>query len=151
MADGLTGFKQILEEFRGLSSWAVGGAVAVPFVAALADLAPPWPKGIVVTTAILELVALVLVYQLLRTAPKKRIDRTLLGSAALLALSSLIYLAALSFFVYEVPNDGGRWVKGFVCTADAQAVFAARCPFLGMDELRTAEFEAERLWTAWSV
>src|SRR5580658_5550382 len=46
MQPGLVGFKELLKEFRGLSIWAVGGSVAVPFAAALVSLSPPWPPAI---------------------------------------------------------------------------------------------------------
>ena len=151
MSTGLAGFKDLLREFRGLSAWAVGAGVAVPFAAALADFAPPWPKGVVFSTAICELVALVLVYQFLRASPKKIINRTLAISATLLAIAGLAYLALSSLYVFEIPTTHERWVKGFECTQAAQTVFKTQCPDLGMDALRTAEYEAERLWTAQSV
>jgi membrane protein implicated in regulation of membrane protease activity len=74
MASGLAGFKDLLKEFRGLSAWAVGAGVAVPFAAALASLSPPWPPGVVIVTAIVELVALVLVYQFLKSARRRTIN-----------------------------------------------------------------------------
>src|SRR5689334_20104803 len=57
--DALSDFKALLHDFRGVSLWAVGGGLAVPFAAALADLAPPWPPGIVGVTAVVELLTLV--------------------------------------------------------------------------------------------
>ena len=74
---GLKGFKELLEEFKGLSVWAVGGSIAVPFAAALASLSPPWPPAIVLVTAVAELVALIYVYQFLKSAKRKNINRIL--------------------------------------------------------------------------
>jgi hypothetical protein len=151
MQPGLVGFKELLKEFRGLSLWAVGGSVAVPFVAALASLSPPWPPAIVLVTAIAELVALIYVYQFLKKARRKSINRILALSGLLLVIFGVVYLAAVSLYTYAVPPTNERFVKGYQCTADAAAVFKDKCPDLGLDELRTAEYDADRLWTARSI
>ena len=151
MQPGLVGFKELLKEFRGLSVWAVGGSVAVPFAAALASLSPPWPKAIVLVTAVAELVALIYVYQFLKTARRRSINRILAVSGLALAMLGSAYLIAVSLYTYEVPTTRQRFVKGYVCTDEAAAVFGRKCPDLGMDELATAEFEAGRLWTERSI
>jgi hypothetical protein len=151
MKSGLAGFKQLLREFRGLSAWAVGGGVAVPFAAALGSLSPPWPPGIVLVTAISEIVSLLFVYQFLKSAKRRTINRILTVSAVSLAIIGSVYLTAVSLYTYEVPTTKERFVKGFVCTADATAVFGAKCPGLGMDELQTAGYSAEKLWTSHSI
>jgi hypothetical protein len=58
---------------------------------------------------------------------------------------------AVSFFVYQTPTTKERWAKGYTCTPEAQLIYKDKCPNLGVDELRGAEYEAERLWTASSV
>lgn len=148
---GLDGFKRLLREFRGLSVWAAGGATAVPFAAAAVALSPPWPAGIVVATAILELVALVFVYQFMKGAPRRSINRVLWVSAFCLLMTSAGYLTGLSLYSYQTPTTKERFVKGFECTPEAHLVFKDKCPELGADALRTAEYESERLWTERSV
>jgi hypothetical protein len=148
---GIKGFKWLLEEFRGISVWAVGGSVAVPFAAALASLSPPWPPAIVLVTAVSELVALIYVYQFLKSTGRKNINRIIALSGVFLVLFGLVYLTAVSLYTYEVPTTKQRFVKGYVCTVDASAVFKEKCPDLGMDELKTAEYDADRLWTARSI
>jgi hypothetical protein len=151
MQPGLLGFKELLKEFRGLSLWAVGGGVAVPFAAALAALSPPWPPAIVLVTAVVELAALIYVYQFLKKARRRSIDRILRVSGLLLAIFGTVYLVAISLYTYEVPPNKERFVKGYQCTSDAAAVFPKKCPDLGLDELKTAEYDADRLWTARSI
>lgn len=151
MAGGIDDFKRLLDEFRGLSTWSVGGAVAVPFAAALVDLSPPWPKGAVLVTAVVELLVLALVFQFLRNARKNVINWTMAASVLVLAVVSPIYLLQLSLYTYEVPTTKERFVKGDECTPDAKEVFPDRCPDLGLDELRGAEYAAERLWTGRSI
>jgi hypothetical protein len=148
---GLLGFKELLKEFRGLSLWAVGGSVAVPFAASLAALSPPWPPSIVLVTAVAELVALIYVYQFLKKARRRTINRILSVSGLLLALLGATYLVAVSLYTYEVPPNRERFVKGYQCTVDAEVVFPGKCPDLGLDELKTAEYDADRLWTARSI
>jgi hypothetical protein len=151
MQPGLLGFKDLLKEFRGLSLWAVGGAVAVPFAAALAALSPPWPPSIVLVTAIAELVTLIYVYHFLRKVRRKSIDRILAVSGLLWVLIGATYLATVSLYTYEIPTTKERFVKGFQCASDAAAVFREKCPDLGLDEIKTAEYDADRLWTARSI
>jgi hypothetical protein len=151
MRSGLVGFRELLKEFRGLSIWAVGGSVAVPFAAALVSLSPPWPPAIVLVTAIAELVALIYVYQFLKPARRKSINRILAVSGLLLATVGAVYLTAMSLYTFQVPTTKERFVKGRECTPEAGAVFGEKCPDLGLDELKTAEYDADRLWTARSI
>lgn len=151
MRPGLVGFKELLHEFKGLSLWAVGGSMAVPFAAALTSLSPPWPRSIVLVTAIAELVALIYVYQFLKSAKRKVINKIVTVSGLFLIVFGAVYLAAVSLCTYEVPTTKERFVKGYVCTPDAIAVFKDKCPNLGLDELKTAEYDADRLWTERSI
>jgi ABC-type xylose transport system permease subunit len=151
VASGLDDFKLLLKEFRGLSVWAVGGSLVVPFAAALADLSPPWPAGIVPITAVAELLALVLVFQFFKNSKRRVTNRLLLLSVAIFAITMTVYLIAFSYFTYRVPTTKERFVKGYKCTINAEKVFKDRCPDLGLDELRTAGYEAERLWTSGSI
>ena len=148
---GWDDFKKFAAEFRGTAAATVGSAVTVPFAAALVDFSPPWPPGIVLVTAVVELIALVFVFQFLRSAKRRSINRALIVSAAGLSIASISYLGLLSLYTYQVPTTGERFVKGYDCTPEAKAVFKDHCPDLGLDELRTAEYEAERLWTRRSL
>lgn len=152
MATGLDDFKKLLKEFRGLSQWSVvGGSLVVPFAAYLASLSPPWPRGIVPVTAVVELVALMLVFQFYNDSSRRVINRVLLLSVAVFALAGVVYLGAVSYFTYEAPTTKERFVMGYECTDEALLVFKKHCADLGTDELKTAEYEAERLWTRRSI
>jgi len=120
---GLDDFKQVVKEFRGLTILVVGGAAALPFAADLASFSPAWPKGIVVVTALGELVALMLVFQLFRSATKRRVNTLLITSASAVLLVSLVYLFALSLFTYEARTTHERFVKGFVCSFNAKKIY----------------------------
>ena len=150
-APALRQFEELWRNFRGLSTTALGSSVAAPFAVALIHLSPPWPRGILPLTALVEFLILVAVFQLLPKATRKRAGRLIVfGLLSLFAIST-IYLLAFSRFTFEVPTKHETYVKGYVCTANAALVYGARCPDLGLDELQTAEYEAERLWTRDSI
>ena len=148
---GLDDFKLLLKEFRGLSVWAVGSGLAVPFVAAMADFSPPWPPGIVPVTAVVELMTLVIMFQYFKNTARRIVNRVLIISVIFFVIAGLPYLFVLSLYTYQVPVTKQRFVKGYECTIDAKVVFKERCPDLGLDELQTAEYRAERLWTLKSI
>jgi hypothetical protein len=144
-------FLDILKKFRGLSTIGLGTSVTVPFVAYMSGIQPPWPPGVVLVTALLELIALILVFQFLRNAPRRLVNRVIgFATAALLAFSTL-YLSLFSFFTYAIPTSSTRSVKGFVCRSDLLKSYAEACPFLNTDYLRNAAYSAEAFWQSWSI
>lgn len=147
---GLEGFHDLLKEYTALLGWAVATA-ALPFMTGLAGFAPPWPPGVQLLTALVGLLVLVLVYQLLRASLRKRTNRTVLIGAGVFVVACVVYSVLFSLFVFEIPAIKQNRVKGFICTLEAQQVFASKCPFLDLDELSGAQFEAGRLWTAPSI
>ncbi len=153
MADGLEDFRKLLGEFASLGAWAVGGA-AIPFVAALLSITPPWPPaGIAPLTSILVLIANVVVFQFLRKAPRRKINRTIILSCTLMAIAAPIYLLALSILTYDIPTTDERRAKGFICSAEVLSIpdYAAKCPFLTTTEIEAATYNAEELWTPESI
>lgn len=135
---------------------AVWGAVmaavaAMPLALWLARLAPPWPPGLVVMTTLVVVASLLVVLQLLKEVAAPSLRRATFTASLVLLIVACVYPIAISLLTYETPTTKERWVKGFTCTSEAQALFADKCPFLGVDELRAAEYEAERLWTGSSV
>jgi hypothetical protein len=150
MKKGLPGFRDLLKEFRRLALWGAGG-VAVPFAAQLVSLAPPWPKGIVAITSVVELVTLVFVYQFLRESKRRTVNCVLGLAAASLAGAGSAYLIVNSMYTFEAPTTKERFTKGYVCTGNARLVYKTRCPDLDMDDIAGAGYEAERLWTERSI
>ena len=86
-------------------------------------LAPPWPPSVIQVTAIAELLALIISFQFLKAASMKRINRIIISGIAILTVMLVLYLFAISQFVYEEPLSKLRFVKGFVCTPEAIQVF----------------------------
>jgi len=137
--------------FRSPHSWAIVAALALPFAAAAGGLAPPWPRGAQFLTVIAQAALVVIVIQFVRSASRGAVSRCVLIAAVVLASTTVAYLSTESIFVYQTPATGEHWVKGFVCTREAVALYRGKCPFLTNDELRGAEYEAERLWTPLSI
>jgi hypothetical protein len=144
-------FLDILRKFRALSVGALGVGSAVPFAAYLAKMAPPWPPGIMLVTALTELVCLIVVFQFLRTKGRKVINRAVAAFAVLLCLASLAYLIFLAVFTYVTPHTNERFVKGFVCRPEIQRFYADQCPLVSRDLLAGLQYTAENIWVDWSV
>jgi len=125
--------------------------LAVPALAGLAAITPPWPPGVVFLSMVVVAVTIAAAFQILRARSASAMRRVFLACALVLGLASATYLMAMSFFVYQTPTTKERWAKGYTCTPEAQLIYKDKCPNLGVDELRGAEYEAERLWTASSV
>jgi hypothetical protein len=143
-------FKGLLREYRWMSGWAVGGALVAPFAASLLHISPPWPEGIVVITAIVELAILMLVFHLFGRTTKRSATLAMLGASLILVIAGTFYLHDASSFTIDAPNET-RLVIGDECTRDAISVYGDRCPALGFRELREAEFRTEILWTRESI
>ena len=99
----------------------------------------------------LQAVTFTLSQHRLRAASNAAINRMIVVAAVMLALASTAYLLAGSLYIYQTPTTKERWVKGFTCSPEAQMIYKDKCPYLGVDELRGAEYEAERLWTVQSI
>lgn len=141
----------VLDRLRSSFPWAVAGVLAVPFGAAYWELTPPWPPRVEIATAILQAVTFTLSQHRLRVASNAAINRMILAAAVVLGLATTAYLIAGSLYIYQAPTTKERWVKGYACTPQAQAAYQDKCPYLGVDEQRAAEYEAERLWTVQSI
>jgi hypothetical protein len=72
-------------------------------------------------------------------------------STVILAVTFTIYLILIALFTYTEPQSKTRFTKGFECTQEAKLVYEAKCPFLGSDEISSANYDEERMWTPTSV
>lgn len=144
-------FLEILSKFRKLSVTALGTGAAVPFFAYVANIAPPWPPGVMLLTALTELVCLILAFQFLRTKEQGPVNLAMGIMAPLLAIVSLAYLALISFFTYVTPQTKERFVKGYVCRTDIERLYPAECPLVSNETLAKAAYNADQIWTSGSI
>lgn len=147
---GTDDFFVVLQNYRKLSVWAAGGSVAVPFVAQFIGVVPPFPTGLNVISAVLQLVVLMIMFQLYRRKPRALINRRMPLFAALALAALLVYLFAFGILVVEGPGTE-RYAIGLQCTEAARLVHGESCPFLGAGALAGAAWDEFLLWTRWSV
>ena len=147
----MKGFFSFLARVKDTGSWLSKSVLALPVIALLADIVPPWPIKAAVTglTTIAELLLLMYAYEAWSTRSKpallKRMRR--FGTAAVLLLT--VYLTGLAFFTFEDPAHG-RMAMGFTYTEHAEAIIQR----LGGNLTRAlpaAEWDATRIWTAGSI
>lgn len=148
--NGLDEFYSRLRDLRKLWAWIVAAAV-LPFLAVLARIAPPWPPAVAYLTSIVCVLAMIVAHQIFRTSSLKSINKLILVCLGVLAVTSVAYLSVLSQFTYDAPGAKVSRVKGFTCTDIGLKSFPAKCPWYGELELRQSEWEAEYLWTTWSI
>ena len=149
----LASFYRLLKDVQRVSGWALPTAAFAPMIVSVAQLSPPWPDtvGLTVCTALAMVLALVIVFQLFRKASRKRINRIMVATLGLLVVASLAYFSLFSLLVYKTPVTHERYVQGFVCTTRAAMLYKERCPWLDVGDIKEAEYESGRLWTAPSV
>lgn len=119
----------------------------------LFSLQPPWPKGSTYITAFLEL-AVVFICFFISVRSKRALSRIQIRLFIAIAMLFALYFLLYSFFVFSTLREGEVVVAGFQCTEDARHVAAAlgeSCPFLTDEALAAAQYEAEKVWTPWSV
>jgi hypothetical protein len=148
---GLDDFKRLLEEFRGLSMWAAGGSVVLPFIASFIAIIPPWPAGLNVMTSIFQLVALIVVYQAYSGVKRATITRNIGILAAALFVIILAYMILFSVLTIYVPQGQRSIVVGYECLQSAKTVFGDKCPFLDLEDLASVAYDEFLLWTRLSI
>jgi TIR domain len=112
---------------------------------------PPWPGGIGPLTAVLAVAGAL---ALGRWMAQRRMGSgrgRLIGAVLLLLLAAGLFLALMSRYTFTIPSSGEVAVKGFVCTPEARQIYPLTCPDDDLDALRSAEYEATRIWQPWSV
>jgi hypothetical protein len=148
---GYDEFLAVLKNFRNLSATAIGTGAVVPFACYLAKIEPPQPPGVMLATAIVQVVAVILAYQLTLRMPRRRINAIIVALTFVWIVGSVLYIFLFLFFTYTTPLTGERWIKGFMCLPDITNIFPGQCPFLSTKILRDSQWDANKLWTEWSI
>lgn len=146
-------FLVMMSRFKRLSFLAIGAGVAVPFVAGLASISPPWPPGVELMTAVVELLALILVFHILYRKKRRRATLVLGSSAALLIITAAAYLVLSSLLTFTTPEPGNtRQVKGLVCQSHIEETFPSQCPLdITAETLAGAGWDPDQIWTPTSI
>lgn len=157
----LDSFIQSIKDVKKLITIAVSGLICSQVIALLAGIQPPWPKGILILTSMIELLVLMMAWHFSSVSEKMNTGKILVILFSLLCFFSLAYVFMYSLFVYNIPGTSTDIVLGCGLTHDSQLVLSLNkidlktitdtCPEEFTRILSSAEFEATRVWTPWTV
>ena len=150
---GYDDFLRVLSNYRSLSITAVGSGAAVPFVAYLAHLAPPWPPGIMLATAVGELVSIILAFQLTYQASRRKVTRAMILLSIVWLCFSAMYVTLFGTFTYTTKPTEERMIAGFICLPDISQIksYKSNCPLLSDEELSNGKYDPENFWEPWTI
>jgi hypothetical protein len=145
-------FLEVLRKYRASITSVIGISIALPLAASQVNLTPPWPKGVVLWTAIWQALMIVVTFQFGQRLSRRSANRTILWGGLLVLTCGIMYYAALSQLTFEGGAARERLVKGMVCTEEALLLkpYRDNCPFLNDQLINSAE-STERLWTTSSI
>jgi hypothetical protein len=146
---GIAEFKEVLTDFRSLTSWSIGGAVAAPLADLALKLGPPWPPGAFLISSLAEILTLIYIFHFWFRANHKQLGKRMRASVITLLLSALTYLVLFDLFTFQSPSSNQRYTKGFVPKPDKKMLLDA-----GRSEdevLRGSEYNPNQVWKSWSI
>jgi len=150
-ATGLQEFRDALIDYKSLSSWAMGGGIAVPLVDYLIRLGPPWPLdgGVPIITSVAELLTLMCAFHLWSRSTRSGLGRRLALLIVLLFIFFGAYLYINGAYTFHSPVDDSKHVKGFILRPDVAPLITA--DFSAEDALAGNEYQADQVWTSPSI
>jgi hypothetical protein len=148
---GLDEFRAALLDYKSISSWALGGSVAVPLADYVMHLGPPWPwaGGVPVITSVAQLLTLICVFHFWSRSSRKGVGRRMVGLIILLVVFFGAYLYLNSSFTFSSPVDSEKHVKGFKVRPDVAPLITSN--YTTNDALKEAEYHPEEVWTSSSI
>lgn len=146
---GLDEFRDVLTDYKSVSSWILGGTIAVPLADIVLQLGPPWPTGVAIITSVAEILTLIFAFHFWLRQPFKQVSRRMRVALVLLIVFFGIYLYLNSAYTFASPTDGERFVKGFILRPDVVPLI--RNGYTPDDALKGAEFQAREIWTVSSI
>lgn len=147
---GLQEFKDVLADFKSITSYAVTGTIAAPLADFALNLGPPSPAGVQLLTSVVELVTLISVFHFWFGASQKRLKRRITALLIVLCLSFFGYMILSGYVTFTNPSDSKRYAKGLVVRADVRELIPE--PFKDADDaLQNYEYEPSRIWETWSI
>lgn len=155
---GLDDFFDLTGQVRKVALIAAGGLILLPLLAGFGGFQPPWPKGVAIITSLLEMVVLIVVFQLLSHAPRALASKVIVWSALLVALLSVAYLVLSAIFVYQIPHNDTRVVLGCGLGENTKIILdhlgrrpTDVCPGEFSSLLEGKQYNTDQIWTKLSV
>lgn len=154
---GTDRFVLLLERYRYILAWSLGGSAVFPLLASLSGLAPPL-TGITLLTSLLTLVGIVIAFQFLDGKSRRLVNMAMLVSLLALFIALGLYLFLYSSFVFEIPGRKEKIVLG--CGWSSVTLLAAPayginpeygCPGQYEAALRGSGYNSSVVWVSSSV
>src|SRR5262245_64990869 len=112
----LNNFFSFVSYFKSVAALVGKTAIIAPFITLVLNIGPPWPTRTAVPalTSLCEVFVLIYVFQFFTPLSRKRLALRLRLFFVLLVLSFIVYVSLYSFFVFDIPLNKERDVKGFI-------------------------------------
>lgn len=153
--NGIEEFKEVMADFRGVTSLLAKGAVAAPFADIIlrqfdTSLGPPWPPGVLIITSVAELLILMCVFNFFFKAKAKTLDKLIVGALVALCITFVGYLLLFSHFTEPHPKTHKLMVLGYEpVSEDMRQAFAEG--YTNNQALEENEYTPARIWTERSI
>jgi hypothetical protein len=147
---GLEEFREVITDVRGVTSWAVNGAVVTPLADFVLHLGAPWPTGVPVITSLVELISLVCIFHFWNRKSLKKLTRRMVIALAILLVSFFSYLYLFDSYTFVNPATSKRYAKGFVVRPEIKELIPKE---INNEEeaLSGLEYKEQEVWTASSI
>lgn len=147
---GLEEFREVLADFKSLTSWAVKGAVVAPLADFVLQVGAPWPQGVPVITSVLELIILICIFHFWFGKSHKQLTKKMKVLLIVLGVSFFGYLSLLDTYTFVNPATSKRYAKGFMVLPNVQRLIPGE--FKTPEQvLSNSEYKEEEVWTAGSI
>jgi len=153
--NGIEEFKEVMADFRGVTSLVAKGAVAAPFADIIlrqfdTGVGPPWPPGVLIITSVAELLILIVVFNFFFKAKAKTLDRLMITALAALCVTFVGYLLLFSHFTEPHPKTHKLLVLGYEpVSEDMRQAFAEG--YTDAQALEENEYTPAKIWTERSI
>jgi hypothetical protein len=147
---GLEEFREVITDFKSLTSWGVKGAVVAPLADLVVHIGAPWPQGVPVITSVLELITLICVFHFWFGKSYKQLTKKIKVFLIVLCVTFFGYLYLLDTYTFVNPASSKRYAKGFFVLPNVQRLIPSE--FKSPEEvLSNSEYKEEEVWTAGSI
>ena len=142
-------FRDVLSDFRQLSSLGLKGAIAAPIANIFLRAGPP-PTGLLsVLTSIAMLLAVVWVFQFWYSDEGPKLATRMKTTLVVLCISLIGTLALVQWFTVLPADDRDRVVEGFQVRSDVKPLLG---PTLTPEQaLAGSRYDPETIWTKESI
>jgi len=142
-------FKAVISDFGQLSTLALKGVVAAPWLDVWLKIGPPPAKSIAVLTSLAEFVTVVWGFHFWSNLNQRRVNIRIQFALGMFCVGLVSSLFLITMFT-ESPAEGrDRVIKGWNVRADVQPIIGPS--YSPEQALRDSEYDPTAVWTPASV